>query len=508
MRRKVRRVAMTVPVALALGVAMATPSPAAIGFLTSEPAQISLGPDAPPGSSILPIITVGEVVDGTMYAGIPDGIGLMPGPGGTVFVYVNHEESEVPFQGRADYVDSSVTRWRLAPDGSVLSGKIVIDERLGFIRFCSATMAGPEEGLDRYIFFTNEESSDVIDVPAHAPYGPDPSLTPNRQAGYSLAYDTDTSQLTVLDSLGRHNHENTMVVPGGWEQIALLSGDDTFAAPSSQLYLSLAADEDAVMADQSTLWAYRVDEVNGSPVNPESRFNGANDYGDITVGDVFGGEFIRVPEKIARGNTGVAPQTALENWSNKNNVFQFIRIEDTAYDKTNPRVVYLADTGERRAIADPHTGRLARGPSSTFGPYMNGRIFKMTFDAADPRRADLEILLNSDLGGYSNPSVMHQPDNMGTSLNSLMVQEDSAQAPNSRVWRYDLLTETWSVVAQVNDFDWESSGIVDASASFGPGTWLLNVQAHDILQDAVLKPNGITVKREGGQLLLLTLPGT
>jgi hypothetical protein len=508
MRRKVRRVALAVPVALVLGVAMATPSPAAIGFLTSEPAQISLGPDAPPGSSILPIITVGETVEGTMYAGIPDGIGIMPGPGGTADVFVNHEESEVPFSGRTDYVDSSVTRWRLAPDGSVLAGEIAVDERLGFIRFCSATMAGPNEGLSQYMYLTGEESSDIIDVPGVAPYGPDPALTPNRQAGFGIAYDPVTEQLTTLESAGRHNHENVMVIPGGWDQIALLSGDDTFAAPSSQLYLSLAADESALLADDTTLWAFRVDEKNGSPVNPENKFNGANDYGDITVGDTFGGEFIRVPEKIARGNTGVAPQTALENWSNKNNVFQFIRIEDTAYDVNDPHVVYLADTGERRAIANPHTGRLQRGSSSTFGPYMNGRIFKMTFDVADPRHAELEILLNNDLGGYSNPSVMHQPDNMGTSLNSLMVQEDSSQAPNSRVWRYDLLTDTWSVVAQVNDFDWESSGIVDASAFFGPGTWLLNVQAHDILQDAVVRPDGITVKREGGQLVLLTLPGT
>ena len=42
-----------------------------------------------------------------------------------------------------------------------------------------------------------------------------------------------------------------------------------------------------------------------------------------------------------------------------------------------PQFVYFADTGEPRAIADPATGRLQRGPSGTMGPYPNGRIFRM-----------------------------------------------------------------------------------------------------------------------------------
>ena len=47
------------------------------------------------------------------------------------------------------------------------------------------------------------------------------------------------------------------------------------------------------------------------------------------------------------------PQTALENWSNANNVFQFVRVEDIAYDPDNPRVVYFADTGSTRLKEEP-----------------------------------------------------------------------------------------------------------------------------------------------------------
>jgi hypothetical protein len=53
----------------------------------------------------------------------------------------------------------------------------------------------------------------------------------------------------------------------------------------------------------------------------------------------------------------------LEHWShNIARAFQFIRVEDIAYDRNTPNVVYFADTGEPRAIPDG-AGRLRRGPS-------------------------------------------------------------------------------------------------------------------------------------------------
>jgi hypothetical protein len=90
-----------------------------------------------------------------------------------------------------------------------------------------------------------------------------------------------------------------------------------------------------------------------------------------------------------------------------------------------------------------------------------------------------------------------------------MVQEDTTSQV-SRILRYDLDTAHWSIVASVNDQQWESSGIVDASDAYGPGTWLLDVQAHNVFvgpTDTTTTP-GVTYKREGGQLILLTLPGS
>jgi hypothetical protein len=516
-----RRASLSLVAAFAVVSTFAT-SAGASGYHTAQASMLTLSASAPAGSTLTPIINSGETLGSFMFEGIPDGIGVMPGSGaGTVDAFVNHEQSRVPFGGLADLVDSSVSKLTLdATDGGVLAASAALPSSAGFIRFCSSTMAGPAEGLDRYLYFTNEESNDILAVPAGAPYGPDPSLAPNRQAGYAVVLDPATGEFSPVSGMGRHNHENDMVIPGGWDQIAVLSGDDTFFTPPfpdwSQLYLYLADSEDAIVADQGSLWAFRVTGTDEGKVDEADPFNGANDYGEIQSGDVWQGRFMRVPRAIARGQVGPTPQKALENWANENNIFQFIRVEDTAYDRNNSRVVYIADTGDRRmvypeSLTPPQaaTGRLTRGPSGTAGAFPNGRVFRMEFSADNPRKVtSFSILLNGDTLGPTGvqATAIHQPDNLGTSVNSLMVQEDTAQG-FSRVWRYDFAANSWAVIAQVNDADWESSGIVDVSTWFGSGAWLLDVQAHDVFV-ASTPGTPTTFKREGGQLSLLRVPGS
>jgi len=293
------------------------------------------------------------------------------------------------------------------------------------------------------------------------------------------------------------------------------SGDDTFTppAPASQLYLYLADSVASLTSDRGSLWAFRATAKNGTKVDESNPLNDANDYSDIVLGDHFAGRFIRVPLNIARGTTSEEPQTALENWSNRNNVFQFIRIEDSAYDpRVGPGedpVMYFSDTGSGGVVESPTTGQLVAGS----GPFNRGRVFRMEFDPDNPRKVvDLSILID---GNFTTPNpfapalALRAPDNLGMSDHSLMVQEDTSSQV-SRLLRYDLDTGTWSVVASVNDQTWESSGVVDASDFYGPGTWLLDVQAHNVFvgpTDSTTTP-GVTYKREGGQLLLLTLPGS
>src|SRR5918996_918206 len=213
-----RRARPWIPV-VALGLVVVLPS--------TSPATHTPAPAPPPctdtsfltleaSGSLKSILCSGQMA-GFEFPGIPDGIGVAPGPtSGTVDVYVNHEESEVPFpappasNAQGDFQDSSVSKLTLdRATGALVGASVALPESAGFMRLCSATMAGPTEGFERWTFFTDEETGDFTHVPG----------------------------------MGRHNHENTTPIPGGWERFAILSTDDTFTATTSQLYLYLAEQE-------------------------------------------------------------------------------------------------------------------------------------------------------------------------------------------------------------------------------------------------------------------------
>ena len=541
-------------IGLALVMALPASSLGANGHPNPTAKYVNLSPAVQAaGGLIVPLINSGQTLDKVTFEGIPDGLGVKPVGNGRRFVdiFVAFEQSHVPFGGFADFEDSSVQRARLDLRTMQLT-KLdeVLPPTAGFIRFCSAFMAGPDQGFDDYTFFVNEESNDVLDVPAGAPYGADPALTPYRQAGYSVYLDVDDGIYDEIPSLGRHNHENTVIVPGGWDQVVTLSGDDTFDAPSSQLYLNLADSLDGLKAGAGDLYGFQVTGTDDGPLDdPADPFNGANDYHEIAVGDTWSGRFIPVPDEIARGLTNVAPQKALEDWSNANNVFQFIRVEDIAYDPDDPNVVYFVDTGERRALPDDvwttldtrggtvdrsETGRLHRGldrvptdttqpqvwPADPNGVHARGRVFQMELSADNPLVVDaFSVLHDADTTMADGVTNMRNPDNLDVNSASIMVQED---ASNAKIWRYDRDANTWAIVANVTHptapAAGESSGIIDMSDWIGAGWWALDVQSHVNLPgtqgpftytvpitDAQIT---YTARREDGQLLLMYVPGS
>ena len=461
------------------------------GYLTSADPLIELDSAVSSGGRVIPIINSGDVLGDFTFEGLPDGIGIAPNrTRNSVDVYVAHEQTTVPFFGSADFQDASISKLTLSTSrqnlGAVLDSSVALGPEDGYLRFCSAFMASTADGFSNYTFFTGEEANDIVDVPAGAPYGPDPSLAPQRQAGYVVAHDTVT-------------------VGGHWPGVAMLTTDDTFSAPSSQLYLYTAASGDAVLADEGALYAFQVTATEAGPVDPADPFNNANDYLDLAPGETWQGRFIEVPREIALGTTDLAPQAALEEWSNANNVFQFIRLEDLATDKHNPSIVYVADTGATRVVPSDATGRMLRGPSGTVGFADNGRIFKFEFDPYDPTTVTgFSVLAQGDDPTADLYVPFVNPDNLDTSKKSIMVQED---ADNARIWQHRLSSGTWRVVAHVTDPDGESSGVVDASAWFGPGWWLLDVQAHGSNQSEE-QVGDVLLKRENGQLLLIKIPGS
>jgi hypothetical protein len=503
------------------------------GFHTSTPAMLT---PLAPGSSVKPIISVGDTLRGYTFESIPDGISFTRNGRGTMDVYVNHETSLVPFPAsRSDFTNAMVSKLRLNQHSAgVLRGEFAIPSEPGnYQRFCSNFLVGPAQGFDRELLLTNEEARDVVLRDGYAWHPPfvtldEPSA---EQAGVVVALDVKSGTYRSIYGMGRHNHENSVGLPGYGHPV-LLSGDDTFDAPASQLYMYAASSGEAVWNDQGALYAFKANDPN------------VNDYGDLPAANGAAGQFIPVPPEIAKGKradgtdvravdfgypappTGVpdGPQWVLEYWShNVARAFQFIRVEDIAYDRTHSNVVYFADTAEPRAIPDGQ-GRLRRGASGTRGQYMNGRIFKMVLDPDNPLVVQsLSVLTDQDVLDYNNPAAMHQPDNVETTVNSLLITEDpgshnqGAAIGYAKVWRYTLPNGPLTPVAQVDQSlrptltpgSWESSGIIDASAAFGQGAFLLDVQAHGFEIDTEPSPfPGVTYMREAGQLLLFRDPNS
>ena len=104
------------------------------------------------------------------------------------------------------------------------------------------------------MLFTNEESNDVVPVPANATYGLG-SISGTKSAGRLHGRPRyGHGEYKPIPGMGRHNHENQVLVPGGWDhKLAFLSGDDTFSAPSSQLYMYLANNAADVLNDSVDL---------------------------------------------------------------------------------------------------------------------------------------------------------------------------------------------------------------------------------------------------------------
>jgi hypothetical protein len=417
--------------------------------------------------------------------------------------------------------------------GGTLAGSYAIPSSANYQRFCSNFLVSKQQGFEHDLVLIGEEARDWVNRTGAA-WPATPFAAGAEQAGVVVAYDVKSGQSRSIYGMGRSNHENAVALTK-YHRPVILTGDDTFDAPASQLYLYTAKNGDDVWNDKGKLYAF----VSDIPA--------INDYGDITSANSTHGHFIEVPRMIATGKkadgsevrasdfgfaappAGVpdGPQWVLESWSNANNVFQFIRIEDIAYDRTRKNVVYLADTGEPRAIPDATTGRLRRGPSGTTGLYPNGRIFKLVLDKKNPLEVEsLSILSQNtdfDAGGYNNENVAHQPDNVETTDKALLITEDpglhNQGGTAARVWRYDQKTGALDVVLRVDHSsdpttpkqalgNWESSGIVDASHAFGKDMFLIDVQAHGWEVETQTNPSPPNYARENGQLLLVKIPGT
>jgi hypothetical protein len=445
----------------AIAAVSATAGPQDDGFKTARPDQ--LVPTAP-GVVVDKILSVGDIIpeDQTpdyQMSGIPDGIGAYKDKNGTLQVLMNHELGAT-FPGVPPGVNTRISKLTLnRKTHGVLSARYVFRGTEGFERFCSSTL---EVINGTPYYFTGEEA-----IPA----GHD---------GSSIVMNAETGTWTETRHFGHLEHENVVPVLRLSKFMVVTTEDDFRVGNPAYFYAYIAKTfEGAVAGTEGSLYVWRANDLSDTAFT-------------MSKGDTIEGHF--VPISQAENTTSATLKAA----STARSAFRFARLEDATVAHQTPGRVYVADTGKPGEAT------------------LRGRVYQFDIDPSDPTQASLTVLLDGDTG-----DDMYNPDNMGASPRSLMIQEDRESQfrdpPFSggygRILKYDLTDGSLVPVARVNTppplrpGTWESSGIVWAGDLLGGGWWLTDVQAHSSFfaqPGPTLVPNSAT--GEDGQFQALYVP--
>jgi hypothetical protein len=529
-------------VALAGEVAGARPPDSQSGFRTAVKPYAEGVPGA--GWTTQPIISAGDTVPETgasgqqfRMVGLPDGLGVDQASSGhrrkgsAIRVLATHEmpqaELSEPRVGRPKQRGAFASELLLTRDGKVISGRRAFDRVYqdgmlvgpaadasnttpAFSRWCSAFLAGASEGLDRPIFFANEESGPT------AGGGPTTSFSPLGSQSVAI-FDNEAH---ALSALGHFPRENTLVMRGTGKRTVILSTEDGPRNTDSQLYLYIGE------KDRSSRDPLARNGLVGGKLYVFASDDARDDENQILQGDTIHGSW----KEIVGAATLSDVQT--EAAADAVGAFGFVRVEDGEFDPKAKRDFWFNTTGDQgaRPEADPHTNEL-------------GRLYRLRFDGDDPLAgAALTQAYNADQVTAAQDSPF-SPDNLAVGKRFVAINEDGTAGSaadgttgsrddmdrrnrDGSIWLVPQATAgdpaTFRRVAElvgraeggrdnIKTVDergnragvWETSGIVDAHEAFGQDTFLFDVQAHA----PTTPPGGRPVTVEDGQLLLLLRDG-
>jgi secreted PhoX family phosphatase len=216
------------------------------------------------------------------------------------------------------------------------------------------------------------------------------------------------------------------------------------------------------------------------------------------------GEWVAIP------GAHLMDEATLEAASDAADAMVFARPEDGAFNPRNTNEYFFVTTG---------------GAS---GANVLGRLYSLRLNPSDPTNdATLNVIYNADSVVAAGGDIALSPDNIDTSGDYLMVQEDgttesravmAAKGRDGSIWRFRLKSGNGvdvSSAKRVVELDppgrngappdapvgpgvWETSGIIAGDGLFGAGSWLFDVQAHSPT------PAPVAGTVEDGQLMLLT----
>jgi hypothetical protein len=498
--------------ALASAVSASADSP---WYTSVKPYAVAVSPDY----VVQPLLSVGDQVPNTsdstkayQMIGIPDGLGATKGKGRTTILYMSHELGNTvtsePNLGGPLNRGAFVSRFVLDKDGGVVSGQRAYDQVFdeetgavlpaaettngtpGFGRFCSSSLAYKEAGFDRPIFFANEES------------GPGGAFDPKG----ALLWAVFDGQIHSLVKHGRFAWENALVRPDAGEWTVVMGMEDGPNTLDNQLYMYVGKKNKSKGAsvlsrnglDTGKLYVFVSDTLGKTGEN------------NFTSGSIVG-HWEELPDQTSVDQATLEAQTDAVNPAGVNGPggFTFVRVEDGAWSKTDKNKFYFVTTGS----GAPTTGNVL------------GRAYQVDFDKNNILgKTKLTVVYNGDTVAAAGGDIGFAPDNIDTSKDYLMIQEDGTsqsrpeyakRARDGSIWRHDLKnnfaakrvvelnppgTEVLppaTVPPAVLPGVWETSGIIDAGSFFGNDSWLFVVQAHG----PSVTPATNTV--EDGQLLLM-----
>lgn len=492
------------------------------GVKTTEASYVS----PIPGNSFTfePIVTVGDRVpltgggagDSYAFAGIPDAMGIFKDPVSLQnILFVAHEMPSgtlsQPVPGTPKYKGSYVSRFVLSDNGGVITAgpahkNLFLEntqvasrppqegDSAAFTRFCSGAFVGVKQGMDRPLFFTNEESG---------------SGNYDGDVKGSQAVVVADGNMHTLPALGRIARENTVPQPRRDSITAIVMTEDGGNPSYVYMYVGAKKRTGASALDKNGLTGGKIYVLAAAGVQ--------DNEGSFTQG-TLPMKWAEVPDAANKSASQLMAAADLAGG------FGFVRVEDTEFDPVQPtRSLFIATTG---GSGPNRLGRLyevTMTPTNPVGPATMTVIYNAdrvatpggTFTGT-PGRLNGANGVTGSLGNYNNGVLNNgidypvSIDNIAISKDFIVVCEDRNSPADAVFSKYGRFGGVWTLDRNAGyaakyqgDFNfpyveardghtasrigaglWETTGVVSSDEVFGPGTFVIGVQAH--LQNVTL----------------------
>ena len=449
---------------------------------------------------IKPLAYAGDVLNGVVVRGIPDGMGAYDnGTGGISLLSVHEIPSYSPIAQQSKSSTSpwgvSITKFNVTKNSKVITSATDFVKDYKFYNYTTKTYvdspigaapAGTTKGLDwnisRFCSATLVQAGGLSFKSGSTTYGYEGPVflsgEEDGDSGYArgFAFDMDGHGIQ-LPRMGLASWENLMpnLKPG---INTVVMGNEDGSATDSQLFMYVGKKTTTgTFADKAGLTNGDLMVMNIAGIANDTAFRAT--YGKNKAVDVT------FKKTIWDGNM------ALQQADHAAQGTEMTRVEDGEWDPTNPNVFYFITTESNKDAA----ATKANPAEPTFSRD-GGGLWRLTFvDGQNPELgAKLEMLLDGSEAPY-----LSKPDNLALTKDGIvLLQEDPGNNGHvARIVAFRPKDGKLAVIAEFNKtyfatgasnfmtIDEEASGIIDATALFAKAGdtnnyFLFNAQVHTV----------------------------